>query len=238
MSLETNVTGYHVTWLTKTCLKYNLRAAVASHMNEWNFFLAYFSCLLVSQNRTQVWTGGTVSLMFLYLQTRSFYQSGFISVQLRVNHALYQSAVAGPVQQGAEPLVAPPPFFKPLLPECVERLWLRLSSPHSLIRAQRWRRLLCHGVDLRLQSLSQRSSAEPRPLKWLHVMWHGQEVTQSVQEVQQTQLIPAAEHNESHSNNSNSFKEIYGFSSSCRSKNNLPVNQTFTWNEVHFVIIY
>lgn len=162
--------------------------------------------------------------MFLYLQTRSFHQSGFIGVQLHVNHALYQSAVACLVQQGAEPLVAPPPFFKPLLPERVERLWLRLSSPRSLIRAQRWRRLLRHGVDLHLQSLSQRSSAEPRPLQRLQVMWHGQEVTQRVQEVQQTQLIPAAEHNRSHSSNRNTvFQRI---------------KLLVEMNKVHFVIIY
>ncbi len=162
--------------------------------------------------------------VILYLQTSSFHQSGFIGVQLRVNHALYQSAVARLVQQGAEPLGAPPLFFKPLLPECVERLWLRLSRPRSLIRAQRWRHLLRHGVDLLLQSLSQRSSAEPRPLQRLQVMWHGQEVTQRVQEVQQTQLIPAAELNQSRSSNNNTVLQW--------------IKLLVEMNKVHFVIIY
>ncbi len=160
MSLEIRHWFLCVTWLTVTW---------GESYDCYDVFLVYF---------------GVFKTCSFYLQTRSFHQSGFIGVQLHVNHALYQSAVACLVQQGAEPLVAPPPFFKPLLPECVERLWLRLSSPRSLIRAQCWRHLLRHGVDLRLQSLSQRSSAEPRPLQRLHVMWHGQEVTQRVQEVQ------------------------------------------------------
>ncbi len=63
--------------------------------------------------------------VILYLQTSSFHQSGFISVQLRVNHALYQSAVARLVQQGVEPLGAPPLFFKPLLLS----VWTSVTPP-------------------------------------------------------------------------------------------------------------